>query len=133
MSSLSKRTRWRVLDRDCFTCQYCGRTAPNVYLEVDHIEPRSRGGLDDESNLIAACYDCNRGKEASDASEALQMRNFFADLNADVDAMTDAYMEAHRAGRQLSTYVEVLVYELAYQRGHTEGDVWDWLRNEVEG
>jgi len=31
-------------------------------LEADHIEPSSKGGSDDEINLITSCADCNRGK-----------------------------------------------------------------------
>jgi len=38
-----------------------------VRLTVDHIVAVSRGGTDDESNLVAACFDCNIGKGASDA------------------------------------------------------------------
>ncbi len=60
--SLSKRTRFAVFKRDLFKCQYCGATPPDVVLEVDHIEPRSEGGSDDEGNLVTACFDCNRGK-----------------------------------------------------------------------
>lgn len=62
--AISKKSRFKILKRDGFRCGYCGRTAPDVTLEVDHIEPRSKGGKDDEENLIAACFDCNRGKRA---------------------------------------------------------------------
>lgn len=37
--SLSKKTRFEVFKRDSFTCQYCGRSAPEVVLQVDHIKP----------------------------------------------------------------------------------------------
>lgn len=60
--ALSARTRFRVFNRDSFTCQYCGRRAPEVRLEVDHIHPRSCHGSDDFDNLITACRECNRGK-----------------------------------------------------------------------
>jgi len=60
--SLSKKIRFEVFKRDKFTCQYCGKTAPNVVLEVDHIEPVSKGGTNDLLNLIVSCFDCNRGK-----------------------------------------------------------------------
>jgi hypothetical protein len=60
--SLSKRDRFRVLVRDQFTCRYCGRSAPNVVLEVDHRKPRCQGGSDDQWNLVTACHDCNRSK-----------------------------------------------------------------------
>lgn len=35
---------------------------PEVYLEVDHREPHSKGGSDDDSNLQNLCRRCNRGK-----------------------------------------------------------------------
>lgn len=62
--SINKGVRFRILARDKFTCQFCGRQAPTVSLEVDHLTPRSRGGTDAGHNLITACFDCNRGKRA---------------------------------------------------------------------
>ena len=59
---LSKAIRFEVFKRDKFTCQYCGASAPEVILEVDHIKPVSKGGTDDILNLVTACRDCNRGK-----------------------------------------------------------------------
>jgi len=38
--------------RDKFTCQYCGRKAPEVVLEVDHVFPQSKGGKDEMDNLV---------------------------------------------------------------------------------
>ena len=60
--NLSKSVRFEVFKRDSFKCQYCGKSAPDVVLEVDHIIPVSKGGDNDISNLITACFDCNRGK-----------------------------------------------------------------------
>lgn len=59
------RQRFKVLQRDNFTCQYCGRKAPNVILEVDHVIPKSKGGLNTMSNYVTACKDCNIGKSNS--------------------------------------------------------------------
>jgi 5-methylcytosine-specific restriction endonuclease McrA len=59
---LTNRQRFEILKRDGFTCQYCGRKPPEVVLEVDHIFPVDKGGTNDPSNLVASCYDCNRGK-----------------------------------------------------------------------
>ncbi len=58
----SKKVRFDVFKRDGFVCQYCGRTPPEVVLEVDHINPKSKGGKDNINNYITACVDCNRGK-----------------------------------------------------------------------
>lgn len=60
--SISKRTRFEVFKRDNFTCQYCGRMAPDVVLEIDHINPVANKGNNDIINLITSCFDCNRGK-----------------------------------------------------------------------
>lgn len=60
--AISKKTRFEVFKRDSFTCQYCGRSAPDVILEVDHINPVNNGGDNDILNLITSCFDCNRGK-----------------------------------------------------------------------
>lgn len=62
-SGLPPSLRFQILQRDGFTCQYCGaRQADGVALEVDHRTPRSLGGSDDPWNLLTACRDCNQGK-----------------------------------------------------------------------
>jgi hypothetical protein len=55
--------RWFILERDQFTCQYCGQYAPNVRLEVDHKLAVCEGGSDEMENLTTACWACNMGKE----------------------------------------------------------------------
>lgn len=61
---LSDKHRFMILERDGYTCQYCGRKAPEVALEVDHIIPVAKGGSNKPSNLITACRECNSGKRA---------------------------------------------------------------------
>ena len=56
--------RFEILDRDNFTCVYCGQFAPNVLLEVGHKVAMVDGGTNDEENLVTSCFACNRGKEA---------------------------------------------------------------------
>lgn len=65
MAAVSKRLRFEVFKRDDHTCQYCGRSAPEVVLQVDHIQPTSLGGENKPANLITACRDCNAGKGSS--------------------------------------------------------------------
>ena len=60
--ALSQKTRFEVFKRDRFTCQYCGRKAPDVVLQVDHIVPVAKGGKNDILNLVTSCVDCNSGK-----------------------------------------------------------------------
>lgn len=67
--SLSKKTRFEVFKRDKFTCQYCGKSAPEVVLEIDHIKPVSKGGKNEMLNLVTSCFDCNRGKKNIELSD----------------------------------------------------------------
>lgn len=59
---ISKKVRFQILSRDRFTCLYCGRKPPEVILEVDHIQPKSKQGSDDPTNLLTSCRDCNNSK-----------------------------------------------------------------------
>lgn len=61
-TQLTKSQRFEIFKRDMFTCQYCGKSAPEVILEVDHVIPIAEGGTNDAFNLITSCRDCNRGK-----------------------------------------------------------------------
>lgn len=67
--SLSKKLRFDVFKRDCFACQYCGRSAPDVTLHVDHITPVAEGGKNEITNLISSCVECNLGKGATPLSD----------------------------------------------------------------
>ena len=82
--SISKKIRFEVFKRDNFKCQYCGKEAPDVILEVDHIDPKSGGGSDDILNLITSCFDCNRGKsniKLDDNSEIKKQKTELKNLN----------------------------------------------------
>ncbi len=59
------RLRYKVLKRDRFTCQACGKspaTSADVELHVDHILPWSKGGETVIENLQTLCSRCNLGK-----------------------------------------------------------------------
>jgi len=55
-------TRRNLMIRDQFQCQYCGRRPTQRELNVDHVVPRSRGGLDSWENLVVSCRPCNLRK-----------------------------------------------------------------------
>jgi hypothetical protein len=69
--TVSKRLRFEILRRDNHACRYCGGTAPESPLTVDHVVPVALGGNDDPSNLVAACKDCNGGKSSVPAGAPL--------------------------------------------------------------
>lgn len=54
--AVNRRT---VFARDGHRCQYCGSPAESI----DHVLPRSKGGLHSWDNVVAACRRCNTRKE----------------------------------------------------------------------
>lgn len=55
-------SRRNVFKRDRSTCQYCGRRPPADELTIDHVVPRSQGGVSTWENCVLACMDCNSRK-----------------------------------------------------------------------
>ena len=61
-------TRKNLLVRDNFECQYC--SSKKTPLTMDHVNPKTKGGLDTWENLVAACQPCNRKKGNRTPKEA---------------------------------------------------------------
>lgn len=55
-------SRHNVYARDRDTCQYCARRFPRSELNLDHVVPRSQGGLSTWDNVVCSCHACNRRK-----------------------------------------------------------------------
>ncbi|MFZ9696705.1 MAG: HNH endonuclease [Ilumatobacteraceae bacterium] len=62
-TALSRRA---VMARDGHRCQYCGAPADSI----DHVMPRSRGGMHVWENVTAACRPCNLRKRDRTPEEA---------------------------------------------------------------
>jgi 5-methylcytosine-specific restriction endonuclease McrA len=54
-----KFNRRNIFARDANQCQYCGKKFATSDLSLDHIVPRSQGGLSSWENVVCACIDCN--------------------------------------------------------------------------
>lgn len=70
-------SRHNIFLRDGNACQYCGRRKPRHELNLDHVVPRSRGGLTTWENIVCACLECNRlkgGRSPDDAGMKLRRR-----------------------------------------------------------
>ena len=59
--AISEATKQVVLIRDNCRCRSCG-FSDSLTMEIDHITPRSLGGLDSLDNLQALCSFCNNTK-----------------------------------------------------------------------
>ena len=95
--SVPQRLRYEVLRRDNHTCRYCGQSAPEVPLEVDHVIPKALGGSDDASNLVTACRRCNRGK---------------ASVPADAPIVEDISQDAVRLARAMAEVTAIRSQEI---------------------
>lgn len=62
-------TKPKIFERDAYTCGYCGKVGKKG-LTLDHIIPKSRGGTNHPSNLVAACMSCNNWKSDRTPEEA---------------------------------------------------------------
>ncbi len=63
--NINLRLRFKVLNRDNFTCVMCGASpakSSNIELHIDHIVPWSKGGETVMDNLQTLCANCNFGK-----------------------------------------------------------------------
>ena len=70
-----RNRRWRKSLHE-FTgnsCIYCGKTSESI----DHVLPRSRGGLSITENCVPACLSCNGSKTDNNAFEWYRKQRFY--------------------------------------------------------
>lgn len=118
---ISKKTRFEILKRDKFTCQYCGKRAPDVLLEVDHVEPVVKGGKSTLLNLITSCEDCNRGKGPRELSDDSVLRRQLTELDR-LQARREQLQELVRWRKSLEKIgeMEFRSVEAAIRRRHVK-------------
>ena len=58
-----KFTRQGIYSHYGCKCCYCGVKFPTKELNLDHVIPRSKGGLTNWDNIVTACYNCNTKKD----------------------------------------------------------------------
>ena len=63
----AKARRLFVLARDKHTCQYCLKRPET--LTLDHVIPKSHGGMNRKDNLVACCWDCNDKRRNMELAE----------------------------------------------------------------
>ena len=63
-------SRRNLYKRDNLTCQYCGCQPGPANLTIDHVMPRSRGGLTTWENCVLCCVPCNSKKADKTPKEA---------------------------------------------------------------
>lgn len=66
---LPRKRRDFIVTRDGPVCRYCGRVLDpfadhesNDTITIDHVVPRSEGGVNRAENLVVCCRPCNEKK-----------------------------------------------------------------------
>jgi len=60
-----EQIRELVFKRDRYTCNYCGKYGDTI----DHVVPKSKGGMTSSENCVCACRCCNQLKDNMDVSD----------------------------------------------------------------
>ena len=68
-SLMTKELKQSIIERDGCICQMCHKQCSPSEIEIDHIQPVSKGGLTIKSNLQVLCKSCNRSKSNKWLSE----------------------------------------------------------------
>ena len=63
-------TRLNIYWRDLYKCQYCCEKFHESKLTLDHVIPKSKGGLKSWENLVTSCGRCNQKKGSKTPFEA---------------------------------------------------------------
>lgn len=63
-------SRKSLFKRDKYTCQYCGKQPGPSELTIEHVMPKSRGGISSWTNCVLACVECNKSKANRTPDEA---------------------------------------------------------------
>jgi uncharacterized protein with PIN domain len=59
---LFKFSRKALIKRDKNQCQYCGKKLVLSQITVDHVLPKSNGGVTSFLNCVICCFNCNNKK-----------------------------------------------------------------------
>lgn len=130
--AISKRLRFEVLRRDNHACRYCGRSAPEVKLHIDHVIPVALGGSGEPANLATSCGDCNTGKSSSSPDQAM-----VADVDATAAKWAAAMAQAAEEERGVSAnrtavYEAVLGAFPGYYRSRIPNDYTESLNQFID-
>lgn len=63
-------SRANIFARDNFQCQYCSIELRAADATLDHVIPRSKGGITSWTNVVTCCTKCNRKKGGRTPNEA---------------------------------------------------------------
>ena len=113
MNWIRQDKRLAIYLRDGMACAYCGASVESgAKLSLDHLTPHSKGGSNDETNLVTCCCRCNSARQTR--SVASFARGVAAWLNVDTSEIVRHVRNCAR--RNLKRY-RVEARQLIARRG----------------
>lgn len=86
-----------LYERFSFRCAYCGfdgRPFENwLLLEIDHINPSSKGGTDEDQNKVVCCHPCNRSTNHYSPTQGATREQMINEMIAHIRDRREAYLE----------------------------------------
>lgn len=95
-----KFSRESVFTRDKYRCGYCGHKFARNELTLDHILPRSKGGLTVWDNVISCCRACNAFK----ADKSLKECGLKLKIKPHAPKWMDPIMHLYKKGKACSSW-----------------------------
>jgi 5-methylcytosine-specific restriction endonuclease McrA len=71
--TILKEVKQSVMEREGWTCYYCGKDLSDADYHFDHFIPHSYGGEEVEENIVLSCPVCNQGKSDKVPSDREQI------------------------------------------------------------
>ena len=88
-----------IRDKGCW--QYCGKSLTKTESTLDHVVPKSQGGIISWDNVVLSCFVCNQKKGNRTPEQAsmklrkqpkfLTYAEYLAYMNYDIDAWKDYF------------------------------------------
>lgn len=85
-----------IIVRDGFKCAYCMKPVSMRNVTRDHVMPRSRGGPDTITNVVASCSDCN-GRKADRTPQEAGMKLHVQPRHLTDDEKIAALVKTHKS------------------------------------
>ena len=100
---IRREKRIAIYARDGLSCIYCGATAEDDTLTLDHLQPVELGGGNGAGNLVTCCRRCNGAKGSRSVRQFLRyLRLQGIDTSAIARKIRRAINKPINYGRKLS-------------------------------
>ncbi len=98
---MDRRVKKYIYLRDGGHCYHCGKDLKINQVNIDHYNPKSKGGSNDDFNLVLSCRKCNKYKRSMvpmdiDAVNILLMKQAFQDGRINFDNLKEDIIELRK-------------------------------------